>query len=370
MSIINNPNLVRVAKYVVEIATVTGIVSLLEVLRWSSLTLHGLSGPLSIAVCSWALFSVRLLVQQKILTGSFFTSSCPIDRATKNTALAAAIAAQVAAIVLAAVLFPANVAIDGVLAYALVTVVAFFGGCSIKYPQPAADVLGGKFVFTFFPAIQTQGVTKKAYVEQHTLLLQHQQELKMRKGSKKAVTLGEDNAETAEEAAALKGAARDTELRAQASKHGATRARLVLKQRCGTISDLERVALVAAHIDFGAVRSEQGHEAQAEDIFRDAFNLSRDLLRRGESVESLQVLIGRLPKDLQKALTAPALPAPTVRAEETVAPRPRAQRPIQRVKPVKVSLTPRVQVSDAVAAKTFVRRRGRRSMYNRSMSGY
>lgn len=190
----------------------------------------------------------------------------------------------------------------------------------------------------------------------------------MRKGSKKTTNKVVD---TSQEKVVVKrekkvspptGAELEKELRTRASKYGAQRAQLVIKQKCGNISASERLTLLNAHLEFGAVKTEQGHEMYASEIFDDAYRLGRDLLRSGENAEHLLALFERVPRHMRSQLLAspPALPAEQPQ-DIVVTPLLANSEP-----QVKTRRLPEASVAETTAKLAAVKK-PRRSLYNRSV---
>jgi hypothetical protein len=135
MSIFTFKNFVRVIERVIEVALISGAVSLLGLFTWTGVTLHGVLAPLAVGVPCWTLFTVRGAIQQKLLTGSFFTSSCPTSTTFQKLMLGTTIVTPFVAIALAAALFPALFAVSGVVGYLLVAVFAFVGAVLSNIPN-------------------------------------------------------------------------------------------------------------------------------------------------------------------------------------------------------------------------------------------
>ncbi|MDR3614745.1 MAG: hypothetical protein P4L53_14395 [Candidatus Obscuribacterales bacterium] len=135
MSILTLKNFIRVVKHVLEVACISVAVSLLGFFAWTGVTLHGGMAPLAVGLTCWLLFTVRAAIQQKILTGSFFTSSCPTSTTFQKLMLGTTIVTQFAAIALAAALFPVLFAVSGVVGYLLVALFAFGGAVLSNIPN-------------------------------------------------------------------------------------------------------------------------------------------------------------------------------------------------------------------------------------------
>jgi hypothetical protein len=135
MSLFNRKNFIRVCKRVIEVALISGTVSLLWFFTWTGVTFHGALAPLAVGLTCWALFTARSMVQQKLLTGSFFTSSCPTGTVYQRLMLTTTLATPFIAIAVAAALLPALFAVSGVVGYLLASVFAFVGAVLSNIPS-------------------------------------------------------------------------------------------------------------------------------------------------------------------------------------------------------------------------------------------